>query len=146
MRQTLLGALAGFALVTVSAQATDDGDSKKALRKVLDDQVIAWNKGDLRGFMEGYWNSPNLSFFSGSNKTRGWQATLDRYRKKYRGEGKDMGMLALKDVDIDLLGPDHALVRGRWQLQLPMDKAGGLFTLICRKTKAGWRIIHDHTS
>ena len=28
---------------------------KEAIQKVLDDQVVAWNKGDLEGFMTGYW-------------------------------------------------------------------------------------------
>ena len=53
---------------------------KEAIQKVLDDQVVAWNKGDLEGFMTGYWKSPQLSFFSGGTKMAGWQATLDRYK------------------------------------------------------------------
>jgi beta-aspartyl-peptidase (threonine type) len=128
------------------AQEPSSAESKKAIRKVLDDQVIAWNKGDLRGFMEGYWQSTDLSFYSGKNKTKGWQATLDRYRKKYQGEGKEMGKLAFSELEVELLGPSHALVRGRWQLMLAKDNPGGLFTLIFRKVPAGWRIVHDHTS
>src|SRR5262249_53253325 len=102
-----------FGLV-LPAHAQEPGptQAKKAIRKVLDDQVTAWNKGDLRGFMDGYWQSPDLSFFSGKNKTKGWQATLDRYRKKYQGEGKEMGKLSFSELDVELLGPQHALVRG----------------------------------
>jgi ketosteroid isomerase-like protein len=121
-------------------------DARQAIQKVLDDQVVAWNKGDLEGFMQGYWQSPALSFFSGGNKTAGWQATLERYRKKYQGEGKEMGKLAFRDLSVELLGADHALVKGRWQLTLKNETVGGLFTLICRKLKDGWRIVHDHTS
>jgi ketosteroid isomerase-like protein len=120
--------------------------AKESIQQVLDAQVIAWNKGDLRGFMEGYWQSPELTFFSGGTTTRGWQATLDRYRKKYQGEGKEMGKLAFKEIDIKLLGSDHALVTGRWHLELKKEAVGGLFTLLFQKKDAGWRIVHDHTS
>ena len=67
----------------------------KAVTKVLEDQAAAWNKGDLPGFMEGYWKSPDLRFLSGKTVTEGWQATLDRYRKKYQADGKKMGKLKL---------------------------------------------------
>lgn len=129
-----------------SVPAQEPNADKTAIRKVLDDQVLAWNKGDLEGFMAGYWQSPELSFFSGKDKTRGWQATLDRYRKKYQAEGKEMGKLAFTDLDVVLLGTDHALVKGRFQLALKNDAPSGLFTLIMRKLPAGWRIVHDHTS
>jgi beta-aspartyl-peptidase (threonine type) len=134
-----------WALV-VSSVAFADDSPKDAIRQVLDLQVKAWNKGDLPGFMEGYWQSPELSFFSGNAKTAGWQATLDRYRKKYQGEGKEMGRLAFKDLSIEMLGADHALVRGRFELQMKDTLPTGIFTLIVRKLPAGWRIIHDHTS
>jgi beta-aspartyl-peptidase (threonine type) len=96
--------------------------------------------------MKGYWQSEQLSFFSGANKTRGWQATLDRYRKRYQGEGREMGKLTFTDLEVDMVGEENALVRGRWQLQLKSEMAGGLFTLIFKKLPEGWRIVHDHTS
>ena len=121
-------------------------DETKAIRGVLEAQVVAWNKGDLEGFMAGYWKSPELSFFSGKTKTQGWQATLDRYRKRYQAEGKEMGKLAFSELQVEQLGADHALVKGRWQLTLKDGTPGGLFTLIVRKRPEGWRIVHDHTS
>ena len=133
-------------LLSGSMAAAGDDPAEKAIRQLLDAQVVAWNKGDLPGFMEGYWQSPDLTFFSGGNKTRGWQATLDRYRKKYQGEGKEMGKLAFKELDVRLLGADHAVVTGRFQLQLKAETATGIFTLILHKKEAGWRIVHDHTS
>jgi len=138
--------IAQFAAAAFAANEASKSDAKKAIQKVLDDQVVAWNKGDLEGFMQGYWQSPELSFFSGGNKTAGWQATLERYRKKYQGEDKEMGKLAFRELSIEVLGADHAVVKGRWQLKLKNETVGGLFTLICRKLKDGWRIVHDHTS
>jgi beta-aspartyl-peptidase (threonine type) len=116
------------------------------IRAVLDGQVAAWNRGDLEGFMGGYWNSPDMSFYSGADKRRGWQATLDRYQKRYRGEGKEMGKLDFSEIDVQPLGPDSALVRGRWHVKMTKEELGGLFTLIFRRFPEGWRIVHDHTS
>lgn len=121
-------------------------EEKAAVRRVLDAQVAAWNKGDLPGFMDGYWRSNDLTFFSGDKKLAGWQATLDRYRQRYQGEGKEMGKLSFEELSVELLGADHALVRGRFRLRLEKDSPTGIFTLILRKLPAGWRIIHDHTS
>ena len=136
-------------LVTLSGQDSKEQESaaaKKAIRKVLDTQVAAWNKGDLEAFMTGYWKSPELTFFSGAEPQRGWQATIERYRKRYQSEGQEMGKLTFSELDVQVLGPDSALVRGRWQLVRSKDKPGGLFTLIFKRFPEGWRIVHDHTS
>ncbi len=117
-----------------------------AIQHVLDQQAAAWNKGDLVGFMKGYIPSDELTFFSGNNKTKGWKATLERYQKRYQADGKEMGKLTFDEISIDLLGNEHALVRGRFRLQFAKDNPTGIFTLILRKTPAGWRIVHDHTS
>ena len=142
-----LGCAACLTLVgLLSANPPTAGKAARAIRKVLDDQVAAWNKGDLEGFMAGYWQSPDLSFFSGNTRTRGWQGTLDRYRKRYQAEGREMGKLTFTELQVDVLAPDSALVRGRFQLELRKERPTGLFTLIFRKLPGGWRIVHDHTS
>jgi beta-aspartyl-peptidase (threonine type) len=138
--------LGWFFLAAPFAMAQDRDQAERAIRAVLDDQVVAWNKGDLIGFMRGYWESDRLSFFSGNTKASGWKGTLERYQKKYQGEGKEMGRLAFEELTVELLGSDHALVRGRFRLRLTKDSPTGIFTLILRKTPAGWRIIHDHSS
>ncbi|MBI1763548.1 MAG: SgcJ/EcaC family oxidoreductase [Acidobacteria bacterium] len=118
-----------------------------AIRKVLDEQVAAWNAGNLEAFMVGYWKSPDLTFVSGGRKLNGWDATLERYRKTYQAEGKEMGKLAFLDLDVQQLGPAAAFVRGQFQLKLSDGKElSGRFTLVFRKFKDGWKIIHDHTS
>jgi uncharacterized protein (TIGR02246 family) len=130
----------------LAAPALGQEGVEQAVRAVLDDQATAWNKKDLTRFMKGYWEDDRLSFFSGGSKTRGWKATLERYQKKYQADGKEMGQLRFEDLSVEPLGPDHALVRGRYHLQRGNESATGIFTLVMRKTAAGWRIIHDHTS
>jgi beta-aspartyl-peptidase (threonine type) len=117
------------------------------IRAVLEAQVAAWNAGRLEEFMVGYWRSPALTFFSGGRKLSGWEATLDRYRKTYQAEGREMGQLVFSDLDILPLSASAAVVRGRWELTLSDGrKPGGLYTLIFRRFRNGWKIIHDHTS
>ena len=133
-------------LAMLAVGADEPPAPEAAVKKVLADQQAAWNKGDLEGFMAGYWKSPDLTFYSGKEVTRGWQATLDRYVKKYKADGKEMGKLTFSEIDVQVLGADTALVRGRWQLEMSKEKPGGLFTLLFRRMPDGWRIVHDHTS
>lgn len=130
--------------VTVSAQ-TKEEKTKAAIRKVLDEQTAAWNRGDIEAFMQGYWNSPQLMFVSGDTVTRGWQPTLERYRKSYDTREK-MGTLGFSELEIMPTGKDSAVVFGRFTLERKNDKPTGLFTLTFRRFKEGWKIILDHTS
>jgi beta-aspartyl-peptidase (threonine type) len=130
-------------LIVVAAVRADD---EKDIRQVLGEQAVAWNKGDLVGFMKGYWNSKELTFVSGKDATRGWDETLERYKKRYQSEGKEMGKLTFSDVDVRILAPGVALVTGKWELKLAKETVGGRYSLVLRKFDAGWRIIHDHTS
>lgn len=119
-------------------------EPRAAIRAVLDAQVAAWNRGDLEGYMDGYERSPDIVFISGDRVTRGWQTVLDRYKKSYDTREK-MGVLTFSDVEITLLSKDTVLVFGRWQLRAKGDPRGR-FTLLFRRTRDGWRIVHDHTS
>lgn len=132
-------------------QPDNQGDAKQqaeeGIKHLLVTQIEAWNKGDLEGFMAGYWHSPELTFFSAGNVAQGWQAALERYQRKYQGTGKEMGRLEFQDLNIDLLSPRAAVVRGKWQLTMSNGQTPhGLFTLIVKRLQNGWRIVHDHTS
>lgn len=116
-----------------------------AIRAVLDTQGAAWNRGDIGAYMDGYDRSPDTVFVSGDRLTRGWQTVLERYQKAYDTREK-MGTLTFSDLEITILSKDAALVLGRWHLQRAQDEPHGRFTLLFRKTKAGWKIVHDHTS
>ncbi|MGA9508761.1 MAG: AtzH-like domain-containing protein [Candidatus Sulfotelmatobacter sp.] len=122
-------------------------DARAEVEHVLRTQQEAWNRHDLEGFMAGYWNSPELTFFSGANEHHGWQATMDRYRATYASPGQEMGKLEFSSLRIEMLGTDAAFVRGAWQLTMSDGKMPhGLFTLVFRKFPDGWKIVHDHTS
>src|SRR5262249_29771558 len=111
---SFLMCIVSLLLASASTAQPDADASRKAGRQVLDAQEAAWNKGDLKGFMAGYWQSPELVFFSGKDVTKGWQATFDRFAKRYQAEGREMGKLTFREIEVDLLGPDSAFVRGKW--------------------------------
>ena len=117
------------------------------VRALLDRQVADWNRKDLDGFLAGYWDSPDVVFQSGAERTRGFAAMRDRYRKSYQSEGKEMGTLTFSDLEFEALTPDVVLARGRWALaNADGSHPHGLFTLIVRRLPGGWKIVHDHTS
>ena len=134
-----------FAFPVFLLAQTNDEKTKTDIRAVLDAQAAAWNRGDVEGYMDGYDRSPNTEFVGGDSITRGWQQVLDRYKEKYDTREK-MGTLTFSELEINLVSKDAALVLGRWRLKRANDEPHGTFTLLFRKTKAGWRIVHDHSS
>ena len=123
------------------------GTEARAIERVLHKQQEAWNKHDLEGFMAGYWNSPDLTFFSGAKEHDGWQATMERYLNTYGSPGHEMGKLEFSGLRVEVLGQVGAFVRGTWKLTMSNGKTPqGLFTLVFRKFPNGWKIVHDHTS
>ncbi len=148
-RLSIVIALVVCALATAAYQDTTraqpNAKTEAAIRAVLDAQAAAWNRGDLEGYMDGYNRSPNTEFVSGDRINRGWQAVLDRYKKSYDSREK-MGVLTFSELEITVFSKDAALVLGRWRLKRANDEPHGTFSLLFRKTKAGWRIVHDHSS
>lgn len=137
-----------FMFLAAAFAAAQSADTKAAdIRKVLDAQVAAWNRGDLETFMSGYWRSPDLEFYSGDTITKGWDATLARYKQRYQSGGNEMGHLDFTGLQVHTNESNVAWVSGHWHLKMKDgSERGGLFTLIFHKMPDGWKIIHDHTS
>lgn len=136
---------AGGLGIQTEAQKSHDSSRKAEVRRVLDAQVTAWNRGDIDGFMAGYADSPETTFVSGDRVTRGWRTVLDHYKQSYDSKDK-MGVLSFSDLDIALLDANTAIVDGHWKLTRGGDMPHGRFTLVLRRLKTGWRIVHDHTT
>jgi ketosteroid isomerase-like protein len=139
--------LLGLFVISAVVSSAQDSTEAAAVRSVIQGQQDSWNRRDLEGFMAKYWNSPELTFFSGAKTTSGWQPTLDHYRQSYQSGGREMGRLEFSELNIQALGPESAFVRGAWKLTMSDGKTPhGVFTLIFRKFPEGWKIVHDHTS
>ena len=123
----------------------DPGSLEAQVREVILQGEASWNEGSIEGYMETYWESPELRFASGGKVTFGWQETLDGYLKRYPDRAA-MGRLVFSDLDIRILSDEAALAFGAWRLEREDDEPHGLFTLQLRRFDEGWRIVHDHTS
>jgi len=112
---------------------------------VLTAQQTAWNRGDVDAFIVGYWESRELTFSGSSGIARGFDGVRQRYKKNYPDRAA-MGQLAFSDLEFRFLGPDAALVLGKWHLKRDNGDLGGVFSLVWQRFPDGWKIIHDHTS
>jgi ketosteroid isomerase-like protein len=141
----IIGLLLGTALLLSCATALPTGQQQN-ISRVLTTQTAAWNRGDVAGFMQGYWQSDSLVFIGKSGLTYGWQPTLDNYRRSYP-DAAAMGQLTFSNLRITPISPDAAHVVGRWQLARPAaGDLGGHFLLVFRRIAGRWVIVADHSS
>jgi hypothetical protein len=122
-------------------RATD----KQKITSLLMRQQEAWNNGKLEEFMSGYWNNDSLIFVGKKGLTRGWNQTLENYRKSYPTSEK-MGKLTFQLLEVNVLSAQHAFVIGKWKLTRKGGNLEGHFTLFLKKINAAWLIIADHSS
>ena len=115
------------------------------VRATLRAQAAAWNEGNLDAFMETYWKDDGLKFVSGAEITKGWSATMKRYRERY-GDGGSLGRLGLGQMDVELVTNDVAVVTGRFNhVKDQAAPSSGFYSLVMRQDRGVWRIVHDHT-
>ena len=121
-----------------------DTDAKVEIKKIMKMQEEAWDNGDIKQFMEGYWNNDSLKFVGSKRITYGWQTTLDNYIKAY----PDTTIMGKLHFDIDLiekLGEGTYYLIGRYKLQREKDEPSGYFNLIWKNINGDWKIITDMT-
>ena len=118
------------------------------IQTILKDSETAWNRGDLVAFASYYEDSPETTFIGREVVRGGTKAILDRYRRAYPTPDA-MGTLTFSEIEVRPLADGVALTTGKYSLKRTAAGGGdtsGRFTLILRRTPAGWKIIHDHTS
>jgi ketosteroid isomerase-like protein len=120
-------------------------NAERAVRNILAEQSAAWNKGDIEGFMKGYWKNDSLMFIGKSGVTYGWNNTLNNYKKGYPNAAA-MGQLTFTILKVKSLSEQYQQVVGKWHLQRSQGNLEGHFTLLFQKIKGQWVIITDHSS
>lgn len=116
-----------------------------AVQQVLEQQRQAWNQGDIPRYMQGYWQSEQLTFVGSNGVTRGWQATLARYQHRYPTPVA-MGQLQFDVLETQQLDATHIYMIGRWALKRDSQDVAGHFSLLWQKMDGQWRIVSDHSS
>ena len=125
----------------ISAQLSEN---KNAIKIVLTNQEVAWNNGNITGYMQGYWNNDSLKFISKKGISYGWETTLKHYEKSYPDK-LTMGILEFELLNMDIYAVEMAYVIGNWKLKRKIGDIGGVFTLLLKKINGEWKIICDHT-
>ncbi len=128
---------------SVSAQNNPDIEKDKTtILAVMKAQEIAWSQNDLEGFMQGYWKSDSLKFYGASGLTKGWQQTLDNYKKGYPTK-EHSGTLTFKINDISQIEDSSYWVMGEYFLKRNVGDANGVFIIIFKKIDGEWKIVAD---
>ncbi|TCK65182.1 hypothetical protein DFQ05_2397 [Winogradskyella wandonensis] len=143
-------ALITYACISVRAdvgdvtviEETDYNTAKAAILKVMDDQQNAWNKGDLEGFMQGYWKSDSLKFYGSNGLTKGWQNTLDNYKRGYLTKA-ETGTLNFVINDVSKIDGNNYWVMGEYHLKREVGDADGVFIIIFKMINGEWKIVAD---
>ncbi|MEO5985210.1 MAG: DUF4440 domain-containing protein, partial [Ferruginibacter sp.] len=126
---------------SLSAQSKDE----LSIRNTMNEQMAAWNAGDLDHFMEPYWKSDSLMFIGKAGVTYGWQNTFNNYKKGYPDTAA-MGKLKFDILQVKRLSVLYFSVVGKWYLTRSIGNVGGHFTLLFKRIKNKWVIISDHSS
>ena len=117
------------------------------IRAVLSKQGDDWNKGDWEPYFAAYKNSPDI-LFVGNTVRRGYDQMVTSYKKSFPNK-EAMGVLTFTNVEIHMLDAHFATVLGNFHLERTAAGGGnadGIYSLVMEKTKAGWKIILDHTA
>jgi len=133
--------LSAVVCLTAPAQSR----AEREILSILDRQTEAWNRGDLEGFMNGYWESDSLMYIGKSGVTYGYAATLQRYRQNY-GDTARMGKLTFRILHAKRLSARNIQVVGQWSLKRSAGDVGGHYTLLFRRMAGRWVIVSDHSS
>ena len=128
-------------LISANAQSNENED-KETILQVMKLQEEAWSNNDLEGFMQGYWKSDSLKFFGSSGLTKGWQQTLDNYKRGYPTK-EHSGTLTFKILDISKIDDGNYWVMGEYYLKRIVGDVNGVFLIIFKKINGEWKIVAD---
>lgn len=131
--------------ILMALPALSQNADQKEILKILSDQTVYWNKGDIGNFMKGYWNNDSLMFVGKSSITYGYQNTLTHYKETYNDADK-MGKLFFEILKVKKLSNEYYFLLGKWFLKRNAGDVGGHYTLLFRKIKGKWMIVSDHSS
>lgn len=139
----VIALLAAWSIASAAPAAKSNEES--AILSVIATMEAAWNRGDFRGYMEGFEN-PGVQFVSGGKFQDGWQGTLDHYVRDYGGSAERRGKLHFYEMKVEILGPDAAMLVGRYRLDRGERHTEGVNTRLFRKRDGRWLITLNHVS
>jgi len=119
--------------------------SEAEIRAKLDSTAIAWNRGDLAGYMDMY--DPETTALGRTGIEHGKDLVEKGMREGFWRTGRPLQSLRYQNVEVRMLGNRNALVTGQFVLTgADRPDRTGWFTTIWTYTSRGWRMTHDHSS
>jgi ketosteroid isomerase-like protein len=134
-----------FTSLLVCANTYSQLRDEISIRRVLNDQTKSWNRGDVEGFMRGYWKNDSLIFVGKSGVNWGWKRALENYKKRYP-DTTAMGKLSFDFIVIKRLSPEYYYVVGKWMLTRTVGDLSGHYDLLFKRIHGIWLIVADHSS
>lgn len=134
-----------IALILLGCNKNKFNNDVLAIKDVMEQQAQSWSKGDIDGFMKGYWESDSLRFLGSKGLTKGWKTTLANYKKSYPNPSA-MGTLRFTHISFEPLSNDKMFVVGKWALYREKDTLCGYYSLLWAKIDGDWKVIFDHTN
>jgi uncharacterized protein (TIGR02246 family) len=140
---TCVLAIAGSA--SIHAQAfVKDAKAEADIKAVLEITATGWNTGDLSKYLFAY--VPEATEMLSTGPTGGVEAIEKTMKEGFWKTGRPLQQLRYESVVVRMLGKDNALVTGQYVLSgADRPDRKGWFTTVWARTKAGWRMIHDHS-
>lgn len=145
IRHSLLHFFLLVFIIALPGKLPAQNADETAIRKLLEDQTISWNKGSIEDFMKGYWKNDSLMFIGKNGVKYGFETTLENYKKNYP-DTIARGKLYFDLLQVKKLSKEYYYVTGKWHLLRSIGDLEGHFTLLFRKIKKNWVIILDHSS
>ena len=142
----LIGLLPTLSGCRIDVEPEEYAGLEPYVQQMLETSTGAWNQGDLEAFLSDYQDAPSTTFVG----SRGVLAGIDEIRDNYAssfGPGAERDSLRFESIRVRSLSPMIGIVTARWVLHADgVTQAAGPFTLIMRRTGAGWKITHNHSS
>jgi hypothetical protein len=139
MKKNLIIGVLAFCTISVYAQKS------ASPRQVLNNQLNEWNKGNIQGFMSGYWQNDSLQFLTSKGITYGWESVTNNYKKSYPTKEK-MGNLDFEILSEKKIDKKHTMIIGKWKVKDAEGENSGYFSLLFKLIDGNWKLILDHTS
>ena len=146
MKKSLFLLAACFLLsVSVFAQTQPKmSKDEQQLRALLNGTAEGWNKGDLPQYLSVY--TPDATEMRSTGPAGGVEKIEETMKNGFWKTGRPIQVLRYENVVVRMLGKEGALVTGQYILSgADRPDRTGWFTSVWKKTKDGWKMIHDHS-
>lgn len=143
----ILLALGGSAVAQKKPAAK--ADPSKDIRAVFDTLIEGIRNADVEKVMSVYEKSDRTLFFNNNGSaTIGWE-TMRENRERLYSKTTNV-TLETTGVRVEVLSPTSAYVSCKWKQTQDFDgrpeSASGRMTLVFKKIRKEWKVVHLHTS